>query len=120
MSFIGETDAVDCFGQRGVAVAGFSVGDDDVIGGPAEFTSEAICSGGEGVLVVGVGGDNQELRAGGFGQQLPGKQSLGHGEEERLPRHKAPPETLTAKLMISRATSRIGMRRRRLAKRIWR
>src|ERR1019366_1031242 len=56
--FAGETDAVDHFGQRRVTIAGLAVGDDHVIRGPTEFACQPVGGGGEGVLVVGMGGHN--------------------------------------------------------------
>jgi len=58
-------------------------------------------------------GDGSEVA---FQRIRQGEQGLRHGEEELLPCHRAPPETLIARSMISRSMSRIGMRRRRLAR----
>ena len=115
LALAGEPDAVHRFGQRRVAIAGLAVGDDHVIRGPAEFPSQAVGGGGEGVLVVRVGGHNQQFGTRGLGGERPCQQGLGHRQQEGLARHWASPPA--ARSMISRAISRIGVRRCRLVRR---
>jgi hypothetical protein len=80
----GQPDAVHRFGQRRIAVAGFAVRDDYMIGGPAEFTSQAVGGGGDGVFVVRMGGHNQQLGTRRPGGERLGQQGLGHCQQEGL------------------------------------